>query len=116
MAEDLENRSERSRADVTALTHESQRRETVLSCLSRFDDAVTLADLADEVAVEETASPITSISGDYIKEVYLTLYHAEIPYLVDQGILAYDQESDLLTVKSEQGLSKLLDDIRSPNR
>lgn len=112
MAEEFEARASDSKRAIRSV----DRTETVLRCLSRFDDSVTLADLAEEVALSETGKPITALSGDYIKDVYLALYHAEIPFLVDQSVVAYDQETDRVAIQPGIDIEQYIDDIRSPNR
>jgi len=73
-----------------------QRRRTVLALLRECEDPISLADLADEVAIREKQLPITEISPEYVKDVYLSLYHAHIPKLDAADLVAYMQERDLV--------------------
>lgn len=77
------------------------RTRLVVECLSEFDGPVSLADLADEVAVREHEVPITELTGDQVKRVYLSLYHTHIPKLANHGYLSYDQDADLVQPISE---------------
>lgn len=72
----------------------SRRRRYVLECLREFDEPLALADLADEVATRESDAPITEIPAESVKRIYMKLYHAHVPRLVDEGVVAYDQRRD----------------------
>ncbi len=74
-----------------------ERRARLIECLQEFDEAVTLPDLAEEIAVRQFDAEITELSGERIKEIYLTLYHTDVPKLAEAGILEYDQERDLVS-------------------
>lgn len=58
---------------------------------------VTLADLADELAAAETGVPVESISAEAVADRYDALYHREIPALARAGLLAYDEDADLVS-------------------
>lgn len=75
----------------------TDRRTVLLACLQEFDEPVTLPDLADEIAVRESGAEITEISGEVVKEIYLSLYHTDIPELAEADIVEYDQEVDLVS-------------------
>ncbi|WP_049888782.1 DUF7344 domain-containing protein [Natronococcus occultus] len=81
--------------DATALSH--RRRRAVLGCVEQHN-VVTLADLADELAVQEHGTPIDEIPADAVTELYLELYHNHVPVLADAGLVAYDQEGDLVAI------------------
>lgn len=71
-------------------------RQHVFDCLRTHDTPISLADLADEIAVQENGLPITEISGEEIKRIYLSLYHSHLPELTDANVLTYSQERDLV--------------------
>ena len=71
----------RRRALRTLLTHEE----------------LTLPDLADEVAAAEAGEPLSELDPQAVLQVYLSLYHTHVPRLTDTGLVAYDQERDLVT-------------------
>lgn len=71
-----------------------RRRRYALRGLRMHDTPMALADLADEVAIRENEAPITEISPESVKRVYLSLYHTHIPKLEDAGFVRYDQEQD----------------------
>lgn len=72
----------------------SRRRRYVLHVLGTYEEPITLADLADEVAIREYDGPITDISADAVLRIYLSLYHSHVPKLSEAGLVAYDQEAD----------------------
>lgn len=74
-----------------------QRRRLLLTVMRTYDEALTLPDAAEEVAIRETGHTVTNISPERVTEVYLSLYHDHLPRLVDAGLLEYDQERDLVT-------------------
>ena len=80
---------------LTALAH--RRRRAVLACV-REHHVVALADLADELVVEEHGTTIDGVSADVVMELYLSLYHQHVPTLEDAGLVAYDQERDLVRI------------------
>ncbi|WP_254544430.1 DUF7344 domain-containing protein [Halomarina pelagica] len=60
--------------------------------------SLTLADLADEVAVREHDRPLSDVSPDVVLEHYDDLYDVHVPALVDVGVVAYDQERDVVAL------------------
>lgn len=77
------------------LTH--QRRRYALACLKEHG-SLALADLADEVACRENDCPITEVPEDEVLRVYSALWHAHVPKLAAHGVVAYDQERDLVAL------------------
>ncbi|MFC6826294.1 DUF7344 domain-containing protein [Halopelagius fulvigenes] len=88
-----------------------QRRRFALRCLSEYDTPMTLADLADEVAVREQEQPLTEIPAEDVMQVYLSLYHAHIPKLVDVGVAEYSQEQDLVYYEESHRIERILDSL-----
>lgn len=76
----------------------TRRRRFLLECLQRFDEPVSLPDLADEIAVKEAGRALSAISGERVKDIYLALYHRHIPDLVAAGHVEYDQDADLVFI------------------
>jgi DNA-binding transcriptional ArsR family regulator len=74
------------------------RRRRALRCLSEHAMRLTLADLADEVAVRERETSIDQIPAEEVKQVYMSLYHNHVPKLVDAGIAEYDQDADTVAL------------------
>ena len=79
----------------------NQRRRYALRSLKAYETPITLADLADDVAIREHERPITEIPAEEVKRVYTSLYHAHIPKLADEGILEYSQEQDMVALSED---------------
>lgn len=75
----------------------SRRRRYALVCL-RDHQSMTLADLADEVAVMEHDRRIDEIPADAVMRVYLSLYHTHVPKLEAADLVEYYQSEDSVTV------------------
>lgn len=76
----------------------NRRRRYVLHCLQKYDNPMALADVADEIAVWENETNISEISGEEVKRVYISLYHAHVPKLADAGIVEYNQDRDMVAL------------------
>lgn len=72
------------------------RRRCALACLLEKRGRISLADLAEEVAIREQEVPITEISAEEVREVETTLYHWHIPKLAEAGVVEYDLERALV--------------------
>lgn len=73
-----------------------RRRRRALCHLSRHR-TVTLADLAELLAEEETDADLSALPAERVAEVYMSLYHHHVPLLEDAGFTRYDQERDLVS-------------------
>lgn len=81
----------------------SARRRHALAVLAELSTTVTLADLADEVAIREHAAPIDEIAAEDVQRVYIGLYHSHVPKLVELDLLEYHQAGDLVTPSETVG-------------
>lgn len=72
-------------------------RRRVRICLERYM-TLSLADLADELAVWERAGSLAEIPAEDVRDIYLELYQIHLPRLEDANVLVYDQERDLVSV------------------
>lgn len=93
--------------DRTASAESVPRTTRALSLLQSHGERLALADVADELAVCERDAPLSEIPGEFVLEVYCSLYHDHVPRLEDLGLVSYDQETDtvaptetLLTLES----------------
>lgn len=77
-----------------------RRRRDALRVLAYHDEPVTLADLADEVAIREHGVPLTDVPAESVLRVYLSLYHAHVPRLAGAGVVAYDQDDDVVRLST----------------
>ena len=80
------------------------RQQLLLACLERFDEPVSLPDLAEAIAEQETGEALEDIPGEEVTEIYLSLYHHHVPALADIGLLEYDQEIDLVQIPNDVNL------------
>ncbi|QLG26102.1 hypothetical protein HUG10_00465 [Halorarum halophilum] len=80
----------------------SRRSRLALAYLHEHDDQLSLADLADEVAVAEHDRSVADVPAEAVKRVHVSLYHNEVPKLRNLGLVAYEQERDLVAL-SEDG-------------
>lgn len=73
-----------------------RRRRYAVSGLRDQPGPITLADLADEVAVMENGTPLTEVPASEVKRIYMTLYHSHVPKLEMAGVVEYLQNGDLI--------------------
>jgi hypothetical protein len=79
-----------------------ERRRYALYCLQQYRNPLTLADLADEVALlEHDERSVAQIPGEDIKSIYTNLYHSHVPKMDDAGVVEYDQTDDTVRLKYE---------------
>ncbi|THE66291.1 hypothetical protein D8Y22_03190 [Salinadaptatus halalkaliphilus] len=74
----------------------NSRRRRLLEVIRTYNESLTLADAAEEVAVRETGRPVPELSAELVANVYISLYHDHLPRLVDADLLEYEQERDLV--------------------
>lgn len=78
--------------DLLAVDH----RRYAMESLADHGDCLTLADLADEVAIRSHETHITDVSADDVLEIYLRLYEEHVPELAAADLVEYDQDRDLV--------------------
>lgn len=90
----------------------SRRSRFALTCLHEHDNPLSLADLADEVAVKEHDRALVDVPAEAVARVYLGLYHNDVPKLENLGFVEYEQERDLVALsESATDVTSLLDDL-----
>lgn len=67
-----------------------ERRRHVRRCLSEHETPITLADLANDVAVRERETRLSAVSPEETKRIYVALSHTQVPKLVDAGLVTYE--------------------------
>ncbi|WP_339104360.1 hypothetical protein [Haloterrigena salinisoli] len=85
-----------------------RRRRYALECLREYENPLPLADLADEVAVRERDAPLSEISPEAVKRIYLSLYHVHVPKLADAAYVHYSQERDAVSLREHSERSEQL--------
>lgn len=67
-------------------------------CYTLLEDAEwPLTDLATKVAAWENDIPESAVSEPQHDEAYVSLYHAHVPKLVDEGVITFDEEDETIT-------------------
>ncbi|MFB6139709.1 MAG: hypothetical protein ABEJ26_04660 [Halosimplex sp.] len=61
------------------------------------DDEWTLEELAAKVAAWEDGAPEREVTARRRENVYVSLYHAHVPKLVDLGVVAFDEGRETIT-------------------
>lgn len=68
-------------------------------CYTLLEDTEwTLDELARKVAAWENDVPEHEVTNHQQEEVYVSLYHAHVPKLVDEGVLTFDDATETITV------------------
>jgi len=75
---------------------QNQRRRYVLQYLERFDEPVSLSDLATQVAAWEYQIDVEEVSNDQKKRVYTTLQQTHLERMEEAGIVEYDAKENLI--------------------
>lgn len=74
-------------------------RRELIFCLRTYEEPLAVADVADEIAIATNGgTPLTEIDPETVAEIYMELYHTHIPRLADHGVVAYDQDRDLVAL------------------
>jgi hypothetical protein len=97
-----------------ALAH-SRRRYLCYTLLE--DTRWTLTDLATKIAAWENDVPEHAVTDDTRERAYVSLYHAHVPKLVEEGIITFDRATEMITaaenasqvLKALEGIGTSLD-------
>ncbi|MFB6185162.1 MAG: hypothetical protein ABEI96_11455 [Haloarculaceae archaeon] len=79
-------------------------------CYTLFEDTEwSLTDLATKIAAWENDVPEHTVTEVQREDVYVSLYHAHVPKLVDEGIITFDGATETITTTehAEQVLTAL---------
>lgn len=77
--------------------HAHPYRRRLLICLDRHL-TLSVADVADELAVWEVTDSLTEVPAEDIREIYLELYYVHLPKLERADVVVYDEERDLVSL------------------
>lgn len=94
-----------------ALSH--SRRRLLLSALRNVSEP-TLHELAARIASLERDRPQEAVAGETVERVYLSLYHAHVPKLVDHGLVRFDETDG--TIALDEGAAPALDVLADARR
>jgi len=70
----------------------NSRRRQVIKMLSQRDETIVLGELAELIASEENNVPISNLTSDQRKRIYVALYQTHLPKLDEAGLVDYDQD------------------------
>jgi hypothetical protein len=87
------------------------RRRYAVRCLKDYGKPMALADLADEIAALENGAPLTEVSVEAVKQVYLSLYHKHLPTLSSAGIVRYDQNQAMVQLVDDAEQLEQFEDL-----
>lgn len=79
-------------------------------CYTLLEDTEwSLADLATKVAAWENDVPEHAVTEAQREAVYVSLYHAHVPKLADEGVVTFDEATETITTAehAEQVLAAL---------
>ncbi|WP_224450499.1 DUF7344 domain-containing protein [Haloprofundus salilacus] len=74
----------------------NQHRRIILAELINQQRTLTLNDLTKAIIDHNHHLPITDVSDEKLEEVYLRVYHVHVPKLMDEGVVNYDHERQLV--------------------
>jgi hypothetical protein len=86
---------ELSKGEIFDVLH-NQRRRYVLQYLKRFEDPVSLSDLATQVAAWEYRTAVGEVTDEQKKRVYTTLQQTHLEKMARTGIVEYDDDENLV--------------------
>lgn len=76
---------------------QNQRRRYVLQYLKRFEDPVSLSDLATQVAAWEYRTAVEEVTDAQKKRVYTTLQQTHLEKMAGVGIVEYNDDENLVS-------------------
>lgn len=73
------------------------------------DTEWVLTELARKIAAWENDVPLTAVTDAQLQDVYVALYHAHIPKLVDIGVVTFEEANEVIRAAehAEQVLAAL---------
>ena len=77
----------------------NRRRRFVLTHLQREGGPVQLTDIATELAAAESDIPPEEVGTKARKRAYVSLYQTHVPRLIEEGIVAHDEETGTVRLR-----------------
>ncbi len=94
----------------------NERRRMMLRYLRDADGVATRTELAEHVAATEEGIPVSEVTPQERKRVYVSLYQFHLPKMVDAGVVRIDDSDVVLTDTADQFLRRLDPDPRPWSR
>lgn len=76
------------------------RRRYVIHLLREEGEPIPLSELSDRVAAWENDLPVSELTDQQIKRVYVSLYQTHIPKLEESNLVEYDKDSGQVSLTS----------------
>jgi len=89
------------RGEIFDLLSNHRRRYAIHFCKQQ-DEAVSLSDVAEQVAAWEQDKPVEELTSAERKRVYTSLQQTHLPTLSDSGMIEFDGSEVTLTDEAEQ--------------
>jgi hypothetical protein len=94
----------------------NHRRRRVIQYTETNDDAV-VGDLAEHIAAIENKKPISSLSSQERKRVYIALYQSHLPKMAAANVIDYDKNrGTVVLLEDAKDLCQLLSEPDPPRR
>lgn len=74
----------------------NRRRRDVLWYLVETDDRMSIGELAERIAAKECDKPVSQVTSQERKRVYIGLYQGHLPKMDDYGAVAYNQKRGVI--------------------
>lgn len=78
------------------LLRNGRRRHAITYVHETGDDAVTIGDLAEQIAAIENDVAVTDLTSAERKRVYVSLYQSHLPRMADRGVVRFDQDQGIV--------------------
>lgn len=78
-----------------------RRRRYAIHYLKQRNEAVSLRDLAEQVAAWENEKPVDTLKSQERKRVYIALYQSHLPSMDREGIVEYDSDRGTVSLAEE---------------
>lgn len=78
-----------------------RRRRYAIHYLKQRDEAVSLRELAEQVAAWENEKPVEALNSQERKRVYIALYQSHLPSMDREGIVEYDSDKGTVALAEE---------------
>lgn len=79
------------------------RRRMVLYYLRQYDGSATVQELAEQIAALENDVPVSDLTRQQRKRVYVSLYQTHLPKLEQTGIIEYDDDGEEVFLTDRAG-------------
>lgn len=70
----------------------TERRREALAILQKVDGPLALADLAQDLCMDDGGEPVTDADFEAVQRCYTRLYHVDVPKLADVGVVTFDTD------------------------